>query len=96
MPQRHTEEHSGPAVGISSLQKDNFGLAACLLAITFVVLYRLISRPISYRRIGGISDRSIASKATSRGRKVQDESEAALAASAGACRRARTRPGDRQ
>src|SRR5258708_27458757 len=49
----HTEEHSGPKGAFPPFQKDTFASQLVWLAITFVVLYLLISR-IAIPRIGGI------------------------------------------
>src|SRR5260370_18514964 len=49
----HTEEHSGPKGAFPPFQKDTFASQLVWLAITFVVLYLLISR-IAVPRIGGV------------------------------------------
>jgi F-type H+-transporting ATPase subunit b len=77
----HTEQHSGPKGPFPPFQKDTFASQLVWLAITFVVLYLLISR-IAVPRIGGIiDDRAKRIEGDfAEAQRLKNESEAALAA----------------
>ena len=77
----HTEQHSGPKGAFPPFQKDTFASQLVWLAITFVVLYLLISR-IAVPRIGGIiDDRAKRIEGDfAEAQRFKNESEAALAA----------------
>src|SRR6266496_3030696 len=77
----YTQEHSGPKGAFPPFQKDTFASQLVWLAITFVVLYLLISR-IAVPRIGGIiEDRAKRIEGDfTEAQRLKAESEAALAA----------------
>jgi F-type H+-transporting ATPase subunit b len=88
----HTEEHSGPKGPFPPFQKDTFASQLVWLAITFVVLYLLISR-VAVPRIGGIIEERAKriDGDFAEAQKLKEESEAALAAYEKALSEARAR-----
>ena len=77
----HTEEHSGPKGAFPPFQKDTFASQLVWLAITFVLLYLLMSRIAVPRIAGIIEDRAKRIEGDfAAAQAMKNESEAALAA----------------